>query len=115
MAGYGALPGQASVRLPVVASDIDARGAEGAVRLLGRRLDRERLARLEIGLAPDLIAHDWRVRTDDDLLLAVLVLDEQHRAIDAFDKIADRAVGHRAVRGAVPGTVTVALAALRGR
>src|SRR5262249_231246 len=105
---------QASVRLPFVASDIDACSAEGAVRLLGRRLDREWLARLAIGLAPDLITHDRCIRTDDDLLLAVLVLDEQHRPVDALDKIADRAVGHGAIRGAVPGTVTVALPALRG-
>src|ERR1051325_833236 len=103
------------VRHAPVAADIDARSGERAVALLGGRDHAEGGARLEIGLVADLIAHDRDLRSDDDLLFPVLVFDQDDRAIDAGHDIAYRPVGHRRVGRAVPGPMSFALPAHRGR
>src|SRR5207302_6842845 len=76
-----------SVRHATIAANVDARGGERPVRLLGRGDDREGGASLDVFFLADLVAHDRRVLADDDLLLAVLVLHEQNRAVDTGDDV----------------------------
>ena len=54
-----------------VSADADRRGRVGAVRLLGRRVGPEGRAGLEVVLAAERIAHDMRIRWDDDPLLTL--------------------------------------------
>src|SRR5262245_29027724 len=64
-----------------VATDVDARRSERTVFLLGGGQHRERRARLQIGLAADLVADDRHAWRYDDLLLPVLVFDHHARAV----------------------------------
>src|SRR5919197_389852 len=95
-----------------VAADIDPGRFERAVRLLGRGDDIDVGARLELVLAADDISADHGIRTDDDLLLAVLVLDHDHLTVDARHRRVHRRIGHGGVRP-IPGPVTLAGAAHR--
>src|SRR6516164_8965372 len=61
-----------------VAADIDPCGLECAVRLLRGADDIDIGTRLELVLAADHVGADHGVGADDDLLLAVLVLDHDH-------------------------------------
>src|SRR5712691_13303351 len=64
-----------SERPGAVSADADGRGRVGAVRLLGRRLGPEGRAGLEVVLAAERVAHDMRIRRDDNPLLALRVFD----------------------------------------
>src|SRR5262245_7516292 len=65
-----------------IATDRDGRGFESAVLLLGGAGDENLGAGLELVLAAGHIGHDLGLRRDDDLLLAVLVLERDHVAVD---------------------------------
>src|SRR5262249_60723912 len=103
-----------SERLTAILADVDARRCEGAVRLLGGRLDAEGRASLEVVLAADFIAHDVCVRGYDNSLVAFLVLHDEGRLTasahcrDCAGGL-DRAVCHGAVGCAVPAR-TMAIA-----
>src|SRR5437867_1208414 len=71
-----------SVRYDVAATDIDAGGLQRAVCLLSR-VDADVGAGLELALVAGDIFPDHGVGADDDLLLAVLVLDHDVLTIDA--------------------------------
>ncbi len=92
--------------------DIDARGLERPIGLLGREGHGDIGTGLELALVADLIAHDRHARRHDDLLLTVLVFDGDGVAFDAFHRGARSAVGHGAVGRPVPGTMALARAAL---
>src|ERR1700730_2444858 len=102
----------AALRHEVAAADIDARGGVRAVRTLVRRRNRDVGARLELALVADHIVDDRRIGSDDDLLLAVLVLEHDDLAVHAGDRGVDRRIGRRGV-GPVPGPESLADAALR--
>src|SRR5215468_3418766 len=70
-----------ALRHDALAPDIDPCGLERPVRLLRRGDDIDVGARLELVLAADDVGADHGVGTDDDLLLAVLVLDHDHLAV----------------------------------
>src|SRR6266481_1868629 len=101
-----------ALRHNAVAADIDPFGLERAVRLLRRADDIDIGARLELVLAADHIGADHGLGADDDLLLAVLVLDHDHLAVDARHGGVDRGIGHGGVRP-IPGPMTLAGATLR--
>ena len=61
-----------------------AGGFERAVGLLGGAGDEDLGAGLELVLAAGRVGHDRGLGRDDDLLLAVLVLDRDHLAVDAL-------------------------------
>src|SRR5262245_2351996 len=113
-------PGAAAARSPAadllwhdaVAPDIDAGGFERAVGFLGRGDDIDIGPGLELVLAADHIGADHGIGPDDDLLLAVLVLDHDHLTVDPGDRGVHCRIGHRAVRP-IPRPVTLAGAALR--
>src|ERR1700730_7819993 len=83
-----------SVRYEVAAADIDARRLERSVRLLGGSRDGDAGARLELALVADDIGDDLRIRSDDDLLLAILVLEHHDLAVHAGHRGVDRCIGH---------------------
>src|ERR1700761_4988281 len=87
---------EGSARHDAVAADVDPTDVEAAVRLFHGSDHRERRARLERTFIADLVAHDRHIRTDDDLLLTVLVFDGDDRPRDPGDRGADRTVGHGA-------------------
>src|SRR5262249_19779038 len=62
------------LRHDAVAADVDPVGFECPVRLLGRTGNIDVGPRLELVLAADQIGADHGIGTDDDLLLAVLIL-----------------------------------------
>src|SRR5215813_7310471 len=101
-----------ALRHDAVAADIDPFGLERAVRLLRRADNIDIGARLELVLAADHISADHGVGADDDLLLAVLVLDHDHLAVDARHRGVHRGIGHGGVRP-IPGPMTLAGATLR--
>src|ERR1700736_884113 len=101
-----------SIRHDAAAADVDAGGPERSVRLLGRSRDPDGGPGLELAPLADLVAHDWDMWPDDDLLLAVLVLHGDARAVDTADGLAHGAIRHGAVGRAVPRPVAVAGAAL---
>src|SRR5262249_37406480 len=74
--GVTSQPFLRSERLTAILADVDARCCEGAVRLLGGRLDAEGRASLDVVLAADFIAHDVCVRGYDNSLVAFLVLHD---------------------------------------
>src|ERR1700730_9316064 len=102
----------AALRHEVAAADIDARGGVRAVRTLVRRRNRDVGARLELALVADHIVDDRRIGPDDDLLLAVLVLEHHDLAVHARHRGVDGRVRHRGV-GPVPRPKALADAALR--
>ena len=88
------------------------RAASSSVGPLVRGQHRERRSGPEIARAADLVADDRHVRRHDDLLLAVLELEQDGRAVDAGHRRARRrAVGHGAVRHRRIGTMSLARAA----
>src|SRR6266404_3583650 len=114
LAGFAAPIRTRSERPGAVSADVDGRGRVGAVRLLGRRLGAEGRARLEVVLAAKGVAHDMRVRRDDDPLLALRVLDHDawiaaagERRANRNDRL-DKAVRHGAIGRAVPPLIKMA-------
>src|SRR5262249_2680932 len=97
-----------------VAADVDARGTEGAVRILGRGHDADGCTRLKLALVADFVADDRNIRPHDDFLLTVLVFHRDDRAVDAADGLAGGAIGHGADAGAVGGAVPVPTMAVTG-
>src|SRR5580704_10698876 len=61
-------------RRHAIATDIDARGLVGSVRLLLGRRDVDGRAGLDVRRADDFKAPDRNIRADDDFLLTVPVL-----------------------------------------
>src|SRR5215470_9576964 len=106
-----------SERPGAVSTDVDGRGRISAVRLLGRCLGPERCACLEVVLAAKRVAHDMRVRRDDDPLLALRVLDHDAwiaaggRRANGHDRL-DEAVRHRAIGCPVPPLIKMAAVGL---
>ena len=96
------------LRHHLAAPDIDAVGLQRAVRLLQRAHDRDMRARLELVLVADRISVNDRVGRHHDLLLAALVFDHHHPAVDARHRLIDGAIGHGAVRPRIPRPVTLA-------
>src|SRR5260221_3348795 len=104
----------AALRHHAVAAHIDARRAERSVRLLGRGRDVDGGAGLKFALVADFIANDRNGRPDDDLLLPVLILHRDYRAVDAAHGLAHGAVRHSAAGLAIPfPPMAIAEAALR--
>src|SRR5690242_2702916 len=93
-----------------IAPDIDARGRQRAVRLLGRRADEHFCARLEVSLVARRVGHDRAFRSDHDLLLAVLVLEMDLVLADRCHLL-DRRIGHGALGLEIPRPVALAGAA----
>src|ERR1043166_348179 len=102
------------LRHEVAAADVDAFRLERAAgcRLGGRDVDVG--AGLQIAAGAVQSQQDDGVRHDQDLLLAVLVLDDQHLTVDALHRGIDGGVGHGGA-GLVPRAVPFAGAALRFR
>src|SRR6266478_8523352 len=97
-----------SERPGAVSADVNGRGRVGAVRQLGRRLGPEGRARLEVVLAAKRVAHNMRIRRDDDPLLALRVLDDDawiaatgERRANRNDRL-DEAVRHGAIGCTIP-------------
>src|SRR5262250_2952896 len=108
-----------SERPGAVSADVDGRGRIGAVRLLGRCLGPERCACLEVVLAAKRVAHDMRVRRDDNPLLALRVLDHDAWIAGAGEGCANRndrldeTVRHGAIGCTIPPLIIVAAVGLR--
>src|SRR5215468_4819076 len=96
-----------------VAADVDRRREQRAVGLGLRGEDDDLRARLDLGLVARRISHDRRRRRNENLLLAVLVLDRDRLPIDAGHDGVDRGVGHGAPGLQVPLAEAFAGAALR--
>src|SRR5262245_43025003 len=94
--------GSASLRRVDVATDRDVRSGQRSVRLLFRRGDEDFGADLEVRSAARRVAGNRNPVRHDDLLLAVLVLDQQLFAVLASDHGRDIRIGHGAARPAVP-------------
>src|ERR1700674_1590538 len=73
-----------------VSADINGRGRVGAVRLLGCRLGPEGRAGLEVVFAAERVAHDMRVRRNDNPLLALRILDHDAWIAGAGERCTDR-------------------------
>src|SRR5262249_14134140 len=96
----------------VAAADIDAGGGEGAVRLLGGGGGRDGGTGFKLVPVGDLQTLNRHGRSNDELLLAVLVFHGEDWAVHTGDGLADRAIGHGAVGGArPPRPMSVAMAA----
>src|SRR5262245_26856886 len=107
-------------RPAAVPSNADAHRRVGAIALPGCRLDPERRARFEVVLAAGGVARDVSARRHHDALLAVGILDQEAWIATvggsrAHDDRLHEAVGHGAVRCAVPSGVVVAAVGLRPR
>src|ERR1700730_3266594 len=74
-------------------ADRGGRSLERAIVLLGSRVDEDLGAGLELALVARNIGHDHGLRRHDDLLLAVLVLERDHVAVDALDHLRHGGVG----------------------
>src|SRR5262245_32253835 len=105
-------PADDLLRHDTVAPDIDAGGFERAVGLLGRGDDIDIGPGLELVLAADHVGPDHGIGPDDDLLLALLVLDHDYLTVDPGDRGVHCRIGHRGV-WPIPRPVTLAGAALR--
>src|SRR5439155_18742845 len=103
-----------SERPGTVSADATGRGRVGAVRLLGRRIGPEGRAGLEVVLAAERVAHDMRVRRDDNPLLALRVFDHDAWIAGAGERCANRtgrldeAIRHGAIGRAGPPVIIMA-------
>src|SRR5579871_979257 len=102
-------------RLQSILAVGDARRRPGSVGALLGRADEDLDARLEVSLVADHVGDDLGLRRHHDLLLAVLVLGVQHRAIDAGNRLLDIGVGHLGVGPEIPIVVPLAGPAHRFR
>ena len=91
------------LRHHLAAPDIDAVSLQRTIRLFQRADDGDMGARLELALVAHRIAEDAGIGRHYDLLLAALVFDHHHLAVDAAHRLIDGTIGHGAVRPRIPG------------